>query len=57
MNRNIQMATGSNAKVALEDALTNVMQQFIEDENMRKALVAAGKATATSGVKQPVPGS
>lgn len=57
MNKNIQMASGSNAKVALEEALTNAMQQFIEDTNMHKALVAAVKAPTEASAKTSAAGS
>lgn len=57
MNKNIQMATGSNAKLALEEALTNAMQQFIEDANMRQALVGAVKAPTQVSAKTTAPGS
>lgn len=45
-NPNIQMASGDNAKPALEAALTNAMAQFVQDEQMQKALVAAGQTVA-----------
>jgi uncharacterized lipoprotein len=57
MNKNIQLASGSNARLALEEALTNAMQQFVEDTNMHKALVAAVKGPMQISTKAASPSS
>lgn len=58
INKNIQMASGGNAKVALEQALSNAMQQFIADEALQQALVMAAKtALKVSAASQGAPGS
>lgn len=63
VNKNIQLASGSNAKVALEQALTNAMQEVIADTALQTAMVNAVKAPTASAAPaavaapKPAPGS
>jgi uncharacterized lipoprotein YajG len=55
MNKNIMMYMASNAKVALQEALTNAIQQLISDTALQQALVSA-TPSRTSGGSSVVPG-
>jgi len=56
MNKNIQLALGSNAKPALEEALSNAMAEFIKDSDMHSALVNT-VPRASKPVAAKAPGS
>lgn len=61
MNKNVQLASGSNAKVALEQALANALQDMIADIALQQALVNTVKApkvsAGASGTETVKPGS
>jgi uncharacterized lipoprotein len=57
MNKNIALASGDNAAVALQEGLTNAVAQMIQDETMQKALVAAGQKTTVRPVSDAKPQS
>lgn len=42
MNKNIMLAVGSTAEVALREALRNAVQQMVADSNLHQAIVKAG---------------
>jgi uncharacterized lipoprotein YajG len=44
MNKDIMMASGSNAQVALQAALTNAMASVVGDDDLHKALIEAARA-------------
>ena len=50
MNKDIMMASGSNAQIALQGALTNAMASVVGDDDLHKALVEAAKAPRTAAV-------
>lgn len=57
INKNIQLASGSNAKVALELALTDAIQNLIADTALQKALVNAVQAPKMSAAQPGTTGS
>jgi uncharacterized lipoprotein YajG len=57
MNKNVQLASGSNAKAALEEALTNAMEQVIADATLQQAMISTVTAPRMSEAPQPKPGS
>lgn len=48
MEKNTQLASGNNARIALERALANGMKTLFDDQDFLSALLAASKTTATS---------
>jgi len=55
MKKNIMMAVASNARPALEEALTNAMEQLINDVSLQQALATAARAARTSEGPRLVP--
>jgi uncharacterized lipoprotein len=50
MNKDIMLASGENARVALQLALTNAMVAVVADDDFHKALVEGAKAPRTAAV-------
>jgi uncharacterized lipoprotein len=57
INKNIQLASGTNAKEALQMALTDAMQTMIADTALQKAMVDAVKAPKMTTASSRIPGS
>lgn len=48
MNKDVMLASGGNAQLALQNALTNAMASVVGDDDLHKALVDSAKAPKTA---------